>query len=253
MALLKDIVQLGNELLSVDNYKDYCPNGLQVEGRESVQTIVSGVTASQALLDAAIEEGADLILVHHGFFWRGEKEVITGLKKNRIATLIRNDVSLLAYHLPLDGHPSLGNNAQLAQKLGLQILGSFGPGKAPIGMIAESTTPITRKDLEQRFLTQLGRQPVILSANIQGRTYQKLGICTGAAQSFFESAIDAGVDAFITGEISEQSYHLAMESGVDFISAGHHATERYGVIALGEYLAKEFHIAHKNVEINNPV
>lgn len=253
MALLKDIVQQTNELLDVEKYKDYCPNGLQVEGRKDVQTIISGVTASQALLDAAIEHSADLILVHHGFFWKGEKEVITGLKKNRIATLIRNDVSLLAYHLPLDGHISLGNNAQLALKLGLQVVDRFGPGKLPLGLITEPGSPITKGELVQLFLAQLSRQPLILSGSGQDKAYQRIAICTGAAQSFFESAIDAGVDAFVTGEVSEQSYHLAMESGVDFISAGHHATERFGVMALGEYLSKEFHVTHKNLEINNPV
>lgn len=252
MALLIDIVTHCNELLAIDHFKDYCPNGLQIEGKSEINRIVSGVTASQALIDAAIGQHADLILVHHGYFWRGEHEAITGIKKSRIASLIKNDISLLAYHLPLDAHATLGNNAQLAQKLNLEVVDVFGNESQPVGVIARPLSSVARQAFANKVYEILGRQPVILSASRLSH-YKKIAICTGAAQNYFESAIDAGADVFLTGEVSEQSYHLAMESGVDFYSAGHHATERYGVQALGEYLAKQFKLSHEYCEIANPI
>jgi len=252
MALLADIVSHTNELLEINNYKDYCPNGLQVEGGHEVNKIVSGVTASQALINSAIAQQADMILVHHGFFWRGEKEVITGLKKNRICALINHDVSLLAYHLPLDGHQELGNNVQLSNKLQLKVVDNFGPGKSPLGIIANADSPIDSAALISRLAEALKRKPGLLSSGAK-KNYERIAICTGAAQNYFEQAIDAGADVFITGEVSEQTYHLAMESGVDFIYAGHHATEKFGVQALGVYLSNQFNIVHEYVDITNPI
>jgi len=251
MARLSDIVTFSDEYLSASRFKDYCPNGLQVEGNLEVQKIVSGVTASQALIDGAIGLGADLILVHHGFFWRGENEAITGLKKKRIQSLLQSNVSLLAYHLPLDAHKDCGNNTQLSRRLSLQSVGSFG-GDSEIGLIAENDNSITAQDFSARLECVLGRKPLHLSAH-ENKILKTVAICTGAAQSYFEAAVEAGVDAFITGEVSEQSFHLAQESGVDYFAAGHHATERYGVQAFAEILAKEFAVEHEFLEIHNPI
>lgn len=252
MALLADIVSHANEILNIDDFKDYCPNGLQVEGSKHVSKIVSGVTASQAFINEAISKKADMLLVHHGFFWRGEKSVITGLKKQRIAALLNNNISLVAYHLPLDAHAQLGNNAQLVKKLGLRIVGQFGAGKSPVGVLAQSDSILNRTILSEKLHNLLLREPVVLSDE-KDKVYRTVAICTGAAQSYFELAIDAGADAFITGEVSEQSYHLALEAGVDFYSAGHHATERYGVQALGDYLSNQFNIAHEFLDFSNPI
>jgi len=252
MVRLSDIVEFSDELLSVSNFKDYCPNGLQVEGNLTVKKVVSGVTASQALINGAIELNADLLLVHHGFFWRGEKEAIVGLKKKRIHALLQNNISLLAYHLPLDAHKLCGNNAQLVERLSLRSVASFGGENSDIGLIAEVKSPVTAQDFSARLQCVLGRQPTHLSA-FENKEIKTLAICSGGAQSYFESAIAAGVDAFITGEVSEQSFHLALESGVDFFAAGHHATERYGVQSLGELLAEKFSLEYEYLDINNPI
>lgn len=250
MALLKDIIEHSNDLLMINQFKDYCPNGLQIEGKADVNKIVSGVTASHALIEAAINKDADIVLVHHGFFWRGEDAAIVGLKKQRIASLLNSNVSLLAYHLPLDAHSTVGNNVQFAQRLNLSVSGSFGPEKSPIGVLCQADSPLSPQQFSLRLTETLDRTPTILSAQRQSH-YQNIAICTGAAQSYFEEAINAGADAFVTGEVSEQSYHLAMESGIDFYAAGHHATERFGVQALGNYLSKQFNIVHEYVEIPN--
>lgn len=252
MARLSDIVVFSDELLNISQFKDYCPNGLQVEGNLTVKKIISGVTACQALIDGAIELNADLILVHHGFFWRGENDAIVGLKKKKIHALIQNNMSLLAYHLPLDDHKTHGNNAQLVERLSLEVTGSFGRDKSEIGVIAKVKAPTTAKDFSARLLSVLDQKPIHLSAH-DNKVLRTVAICTGAAQDYFESAIAAGVDAFVTGEVSEQSYHLAMESGIDFFAAGHHATERYGVQSLGELLAKEFSLEHEFLDIKNPI
>jgi len=252
MARLSDIVEFSDELLNVSQYKDYCPNGLQIEGNLTVKKIVSGVTASQALINGAIELNADLLLVHHGFFWRGENEAIVGLKKKRIHALLQNNISLLAYHLPLDAHKLCGNNAQLVERLSLRSIRSFGGEGSDIGLIAETTSPVTAQEFSAQLQSILGREPTHLSA-LDNKEIKTLAICSGAAQGYFESAIAAGVDAFITGEVSEQSYHLAMESGVDFFAAGHHATERYGVQSLGELLVEKFSLEHEYLDIDNPI
>ncbi|MGY8869984.1 MAG: Nif3-like dinuclear metal center hexameric protein [Pseudomonadales bacterium] len=251
-VLLPKLVQYCKDLLSVDAFKDYCPNGLQVEGKPVVKKIISGVTASQALLDAAVDMQADLILVHHGYFWKGETESITGIKKRRLSTLLSNDISLLAFHLPLDAHPELGNNAQLAAQMKWKVISGLGGelGRA-IGMVGELSEPQTAEQLSAEFVRVLGRP----AQYIQGitRPIKTIAWCTGGAQGYIEKALEEGVDAYISGEISEQTVHIAREAGIDYFAAGHHATERYGVQALGEHLAAHFGIEHHYVEIDNPV
>jgi len=241
-----------NELLKPQEYRDYCPNGLQVEGRESVGTLVTGVTASQALIDAAIEKGADAILVHHGYFWKGEDPVVTGIRKKRLKTLLDNDVNLFGYHLPLDAHPQFGNNAQLGLKLGFRTEADLDPlHKSRVGVWGTLEDPCNSETLVQRITDKLQRPPL----HIPGRKeiIERIGWCTGSAQSYIELAHEAGVDAYLTGEVSEQTVHFARETGMHFFAAGHHATERYGVQAVGQYLESELGIKHEFVDIDNPV
>jgi len=249
---LHEIVDYCDRLLDSASFQDYCPNGLQVEGSAEVRRVVSGVTASQALIDAAVEREADLLLVHHGFFWKGEDPCLTGMKGRRIRGLLANKISLLAYHLPLDAHPELGNNAQLARHLGLVEAGRFGTGYGPdLACYGELESAVPVEDLVRRIQGVLGREPqcIVAGPPLIGR----LGWCTGAAQSYLEQAARRGLDAFISGEISEQTVHIAREYGIHYIAAGHHATERYGVQALGEHLAECFGIEHTFVDIENPV
>ena len=252
MAKLNEIVSFIDEMLDVDKYRDYCPNGLQVEGSLNVQKIVCGVTASQALIDAAVSKNADMILVHHGFFWKGESQPIIGLKKKRIASLIQSDISLLAYHLPLDGHKTIGNNASLVSLLGLKIDRWFGATQPEICVVASFDAPISSQELIELIHEKLERAPLHISKT-KDKRISRVAICSGGAQSYFESAIDQNIDAFITGEVSEQSYHLALESGVDFFSAGHHATERYGIQKLGELVSSKFTVDVEYFELENPV
>jgi|APIni6443716594_1056825.scaffolds.fasta_scaffold125892_1 dinuclear metal center YbgI/SA1388 family protein len=237
------------QLMDTARFHDYCPNGVQVEGRAEVFRLVSGVTASLDLLKAAISAGADAILVHHGYFWKSEDARIVGVKRARIELLLRHNVSLLAYHLPLDAHPVLGNNAQLAQKLGFVVGGGFGEQNIASHGVLVDALPLG--ELGERVALVLGRAPLIIGDG--DRVIRRIAWCSGAAQGYFEEAIRLGVDAFLTGEISEQCVHLARETGVAFIAAGHHATERYGVQALGAHLAEEFGISHQFVDIDNPV
>lgn len=236
-------------LLEVERFKDYCPNGLQVEGRGVIRRVVCGVTASQALLDAAVARGADAVLVHHGYFWRGEDGRITGLRKNRLATLLRNDISLFAYHLPLDAHPELGNNAQLGKLMGWLPEGRF--GEQDLGWTGRLSHPMTLATLARQAGARLGRDPLLLGDPEQ--RIERIAWCTGGAQSYFEQAIAAGVDCFVSGEASEPTTHLARESGVAYLGVGHHASERYGVQALGARLAEVFGIEAEFVEVGNPV
>lgn len=241
-----------DELLRPDEYKDYCPNGLQVEGRAQITSLVSGVTASQALIDAAIARQADAILVHHGYFWRGEDPCLVGMKRRRIQSLLEHQISLLAYHLPLDAHAELGNNAQLAQILDFSIEQTLGhPGEPALVMAGRPAAALSATDLARHLESRLARPPLHIPGSAE--MIQRLAWCTGAAQSYIEVAVEAGVDAFITGEISEQTVHIARETGVHFFSAGHHATERYGVQAVAEYLAAKFPIDHCFIDIDNPV
>lgn len=241
-----------NTLLNASAIKDYCPNGLQVAGRNHIKRIVTGVTACQALLDAAAERGADTVLVHHGYFWKGEDSCITGIKQRRLKTLLLNDMNLFAYHLPLDVHPTLGNNAQLAHQLSLTITGELSDVDAnAIGYIGTLPRPMSARELCAWINGSLQREPQHIGEPNQ--QISTVAWCTGAAQSFLTAAVNAGVDAFITGEINEPTVHLARESGVAFFAAGHHATERYGVKVLGEHLANEFGLEVEFIDIPNPV
>lgn len=236
-------------LLEPARYKDYCPNGLQVEGRAEVRRVLAGVTASQALVDAAIARGADTLLVHHGWFWRGEDGRVTGFRKARLQALLGHDINLIGYHLPLDGHPELGNNAQLAKRFGWSIEGYF--GDQDLGCFGSSAGTGALSDLSAHLTRELRRSPLLIGD--AGRPVRRIAWCSGGAQSYFEEAIKLGVDVFISGEISEQHVHLARETGVAYLAAGHHATERFGVQALAGHLAERFGIECEFLDIDNPV
>ena len=235
-------------LLQPERFKDYGPNGLQVEGKAQIRHLVSGVTASRALIEAAIADGADAILVHHGLFWKGMDGRITGWMKERIRLLLAHDINLLAYHLPLDAHPELGNNAQLGLQLGVRCEATF--GEQSLGMVGGCDFADAQA-LAQHVQQVLGRSVTCVSG-AAGQPIRRLAWCTGGAQGFFESAIAAGADAFITGEISEPQAHLARETGTTFIAAGHHATERYGAPALAAHVAERLGLTHRFIEIDNP-
>jgi dinuclear metal center YbgI/SA1388 family protein len=236
-----------NQWLEPARFKDYGPNGLQVEGRAEVRRLVCGVTASLALIDAAIAAGADAILVHHGLFWRGQDGRVTGWMKQRLARLIQHDVNLFAYHLPLDAHPELGNNAQFGARLGWTADGRF--GDQDLGFIG-STAPTTLAALTAQLRALTGREPVVAAGD--GRALRRVAWCSGGAQGYFEAAIAAGADVFVTGEISEPQAHYARETGVSFIAAGHHATERYGVQGVGERVAGELGLSWQFIDVENP-
>ena len=246
-----DLAKYLARTLDITRFRDFCPNGLQVEGRREIKKLVSGVTASQALLEAAIEKDADAILVHHGYFWRGEDARVIGQKHKRLKLLLTNDVNLFAYHLPLDTHAEFGNNAQLALRLDLQVESRFGDDD--LGWMGKMKDPsiTTVGKLALQVERRLGRRPLVI-----GDAAQKLGNigwCTGAAQSLLTDAVGAGATVYLSGEISEPTVHLARESGVAYLACGHHATERYGVQALGDHLAAQFGIAHHFIDIDNPV
>lgn len=236
------------DTLDINRFRDYCPNGLQVEGSERVRHVVTGVTASLALLDAALDAGADMVLVHHGYFWRGEDPRVVGPRRRRLKMLLDHDINLFGYHLPLDAHPELGNNAQLAKRLGLKADGRF--GEQDLGWIGSAAAG-TVADLANVIGNALGRRPMLIGDPEQ--EVSRVAWCTGAAQNSFEQAIGAGASVYLSGEISEQTVHLARESGVAYLACGHHATERYGVQALGEYLSTQFGIRHTFIDIDNPV
>ena len=246
MARRGDIETYLNTVLATDRYRDYGPNGLQVEGRAEVHKLVSGVTASLAFIDAALARGADALLVHHGLFWRGQDGRLTGWLKARVERLIVSGVSLFAYHLPLDAHESLGNNAQFGRQLGLVADARF--GDQDLGFIAGAST--TAQALTQTVTAALRRAPTVVPGD--GRPLQRIAWCTGGAQGYFEAAIAAGADAYLTGEISEPQAHIARETGVAFFACGPHATERYGAPALGAHVAERFGLEHEFIEIDNP-
>lgn len=256
MALLVDLIKLLDDTLSPQLFKDYCPNGLQVEGASEVNKIVLGVTACQSLIDAAIERKADAILVHHGYFWRNEMAQLVGMKKERIKSLLTNDISLIAYHLPLDVHPLYGNNVQLAQRLGISVDGGLEPDNprsvGSFGCLAQS---MSGESLASHIEKVLGRKPLHITperGDVQ-REITQVAWCTGGAQSYIDKAVVLGVDAYITGEVSEATVHTAREMGIHFFAAGHHATERYGVQALGKMLAEKMGVITEFVDIDNPV
>ncbi len=236
-----------NNQLNIGAFQDYAPNGLQVEGRRDIQWVVTGVTASQALLDAAVAHQADAILVHHGYFWKNEPVVVRGMKRNRLKTLLTHDINLYGYHLPLDAHPELGNNAQLAKLLEIQVLGEI-ESLLPYG---EFTTPLNAVALRERLEKQLGRS-VLHCGDRAPAEVRRIAWCTGGGQGYIQQAAEFGVDAFITGEVSEQTIHIAREMKVNFYAAGHHATERYGIKALGEWLAEQHQLDVTFIDIPNP-
>lgn len=235
-------------LLEAARFRDYCPNGLQVEGRERIRRIVCGVTASQALIEAAIERQADALLVHHGWFWKAEDGRVTGFRKRRMARLLAHDISLFAYHLPLDAHATLGNNAQLALRLGWTVNGRF--AEQDIGFVGVPPAPTPAAGMVRQIGRALGREPLMIGD--PERIVSRVAWCSGGAQGYFEAALAAGADMFVSGEISEQTVHLARETGMCYVGAGHHATERYGVMALAEHLARQFGIECEFVDIDNP-
>ncbi len=247
--LLNDMSNYIASLLDTGRFRDYAPNGIQVDGRPEVLRIATGVTASQQVLEEASAWGADALLVHHGYFWRGDEPVITGFKKRRIAHLLQRDMSLLAYHLPLDAHPELGNNAQLAAHLGFAVQGRF--AAQDIAMHGALWEPKPLATLAQHVADQLQHAPQVIGD--ADRLIRRIAWCSGAAQSYFEQAIALGVDAYLTGEISEYCVHVARETGIAFIAAGHHATERHGIRALGDHLAAQFGLTHRFFDQDVPV
>ena len=247
---LTELVAAADELLQPQCFSDYCPNGLQVAGRDTVTRVVSGVTASQALIDAAVERGADAIIVHHGYFWRGEDPCVVGMKKRRLATLLAHDISLIAYHLPLDAHPELGNNAQLAKILGIEVEGGMDSSPRPVGNIGRLPQPMSARDFATHVGAVLGREPLL--EVVGDHPIRSIAWCTGGAQSYIDKAAALGGDAYLSGEVSEPTIHSARELGVHYIAAGHHATERYGAPALAGHLAERFGLQHEFVDIDNP-
>ena len=248
----EELTRYLDQLLDASRFRDYCPNGLQVEGCGEVRRLVAGVTASQALVDAAIARGADTLLVHHGWFWRGEDGRVTGWRKARLQALLKHDINLIGYHLPLDDHPELGNNAQLAKRLGWSVDGRF--GEQDLGWHGRLAAPATLAELALSVGAQLQRAPLVIAGEGDrgARPIARVAWCSGGAQSYFEAAVAAGAQAFVTGEISEPQAHLARELGVAYLAAGHHATERYGAPAVAAHVARQWGLAHRFIDIDNP-
>ncbi|HPH13902.1 MAG TPA: Nif3-like dinuclear metal center hexameric protein [Burkholderiaceae bacterium] len=250
-----ELLQTFNALLQPERFKDYGPNGLQVEGKLQVKKIVSGVTASLALIEAAVAAQADAVFVHHGLFWRGQDVSVTGWMKKRLALLLAHDINVYAYHLPLDAHPELGNNAQLGLKLGLQAFGDPAGrfGEQALGFLGQRRDGDSFQSAQALadHVKNILNRPVALvdSSRI---AIKNVAWCTGGAQGYFEAAIAAGADAFITGEISEPQAHYARESGVAFLACGHHASERYGAPAVAAHAAAKLGLAHEFIDIDNP-
>jgi dinuclear metal center YbgI/SA1388 family protein len=243
---INDLSNYLNGLLQPERFSDYCPNGLQVEGRREINKIVTGVTASMELLQAALQANADAVLVHHGYFWRNEALPITGIKKQRIQFLLQHDINLFAYHLPLDMHAELGNNVMLAKKFDLKIT-----KWVEMLALAEPNKPQTLQTFANLIEAKLNRKPLVIGD--LSKQIKRIALCTGAAQGYIEQALAENVDVYVSGEISEQTVHVARESGMSYISAGHHATERYGIQALGEHLAQKFGLQHQFIDCDNPV
>lgn len=244
--LLKEL----NTLLEIDRFQDYCPNGLQVEGREKVHTIATAVTASLQVINRAVEQGADLLLVHHGLFWKGEDPRVVGPKRRRLKALLESGMNLLAYHLPLDAHPELGNNALWGRQLGCVIQGQLESAELVNWGVMDK--PVTLEELSERVAEGLGGRPPLA---IEGheRPIRKIGWCSGAAQDYIVQAAEEGLDLYLSGEVSERTYHEALERGISFLACGHHATERGGVQALGEWISRHHGVAHHFIDENNPI
>jgi dinuclear metal center YbgI/SA1388 family protein len=244
-----DLLHFLDGLLKPALFKDYAPNGLQVEGREEILKIVCGVTACQALIDRAIELGADTILVHHGYFWKDEDPRVIGMKATRLKSLLTHDINLIGYHLPLDAHRTLGNNMQLTQLLGCKLANPLPEDNTDIVFETTLAKPMTGEDLAEHLSNTLSRKPLHIPADSM---IQRVAICSGGAQDYIDQAIALGVDAFITGEVSEKTVHIAREANIHFYAAGHHATERYGIKALGEHIQSTLGIECEFVDIDNP-
>ena len=252
MAKLQDIIQWCDQTLKSPEFKDYAPNGLQIEGKTEVHKILAAVTASQDAIDAAIRENADLLLVHHGYFWKGEAYPITGMRGKRIKSLIQHDISLLAYHLPLDSHPSLGNNVAIADLLKLERIEALDPSERhPIGNIGYLNQPMPVEEFKKFVSEKLKFDVTHLPAD--KNMIEKVGFCTGGAQDFIVKAAEQGCDAYISGEVSERTFYEAKELGVHYFACGHHATERYGVQRLGQAISEQFDIEYIYFELNNPI
>ena len=261
------LTQFCDDYLMAAAFKDYAPNGLQVDGGRPIQHLITGVTACEALIDAAIAADADAIMVHHGYFWKGEAAPLTGMKGQRIRKLMQHGISLLAYHLPLDAHPTIGNNAKLAEALGLTIIGGLYPDEPhPVGNIA-TCAPQSVQSLSATITQALGRTPLHISSHYQNSHYQganedtnhpshkiieRIGLCTGGAQDMIEQAAMMRCDAYISGEISERTTHSARELAIDYFACGHHATERGGIQALGDKIAQHFGLSVRFIDIDNP-
>ena len=251
---LTELCQYLDKFLQAQKFQDYCPNGLQVEGRPTVVRLATGVTACQALVDEAIAWGADALLVHHGYFWRGEAPQIVGIKRRRLGALLSSEVSLLVYHLPLDAHPQIGNNACLGQLMGFDLkdLEPLQLGNdISVGNVATLPEAITAAQFISRL--EAVTQRSALHVGDPEALVRRIAWCTGAAQDYIEAAVGVGADLFVTGEVSEQTVHIAREEGIHFVAAGHHATERYGVQALGKHLAAQFALEHHFIDVDNPV
>ena len=252
MTKLQDIIQWCDQTLKSSEFKDYAPNGLQIEGKTEVRKILAAVTASQDAIDAAIRENADLLLVHHGYFWKGEAYPITGMRGKRIKSLIQHDISLLAYHLPLDSHPSLGNNAAIADLLELERIETLDPSERhPIGNIGYLNQPMPVEEFKTFVSEKLKFDVTHLPAD--KNMIEKVGFCTGGAQDFIVKAAEQGCDAYISGEVSERTFYEAKELDVHYFACGHHATERYGVQRLGQAISEQFDIEYVYFELNNPI
>lgn len=246
-----ELSQYLDQLLSANSFKDYCPNGLQVQGKSEIKTLVTGVTANQALIDAAIAADADAILVHHGFFWKNEPMSVVGMKYHRMKSLLAKEINLFAYHLPLDAHMTFGNNIQLGQLLGVEFQQAFEVDGVSLGFVGALKSSTSADQFSRVINSKLGREPLHIAGS--DRDISRIAWCTGAAQDFLLPALDYHIDAYLTGEVSERTVHIARENNVHFFAAGHHATERYGVKALGEHLSQEFGLQHIFIDIDNPV
>jgi len=252
MARLFELLDYVNDLLAVKNYRDYTPNGLQVEGKHEIKKIVTGVSASYDLIEKAVEKKADAILVHHGYFWKNENPCILGMKKERLKLLLQHEINLIAYHIPLDDHPVYGNNIQLAKVLGIKVEGKIaGADDNSLVWHGVLAKPISAQELLDHIASKLNRTPVHLPGDKE--TIKTIAWCTGAAQGYIDQAVDANMDAYLSGEVSEQTYHVVKETGTHFFAGGHHATERYGVRSLGEHLAQKYSLDCDYIELDNPV
>lgn len=249
---LRGLLKTADDLLQPQLFKDYCPNGLQVEGRDTVTKLVTGVTACIGLIERAVELDADAILVHHGYFWTGEDPRVCGMKRKRLRLLLENNISLIAYHLPLDASPRYGNNAKLADLLEFEIEGGLDDTDHPIGNFGRLAVPMSAEQLSDHITDKLDREPLHVGPD-SAALINTIAWCTGGAQGYIDKAVALGVDAFLTGEASEQTTHTAREMGIHFFAAGHHATERGGVQALGQYLASQCDLEHLFIDIDNPV